>query len=60
MNLFWVFAFAESRIRRRVIHRFYGIANRNIFGAPRDAADGGGEPVDPEAQKQATSKLYGQ
>ena len=46
-----------TRIRRRVIHRFYGIANRNIFGGPRDSADAGGEPVDPEAQKQAASKL---
>lgn len=42
------------RIRRRVVHRFYGIANRNIFGGPRgDAADG--EPEDPEAQKQLSS-----
>ena len=49
--------FANSRIRRRVIHRFYGIANRNIFGGPRDATDGdAGESEDPEAQKEAASK----
>lgn len=28
-------------MRRRVLHRFYGIANRNIFGKPSDQADGG-------------------
>ncbi|XP_028416415.1 sodium/calcium exchanger NCL2-like [Dendronephthya gigantea] len=47
----------QEEIRRRVIHRFYGIANRNIFGGPRDSTDAGGEPSDPEAQRQASVGL---
>lgn len=35
----------QEEVRRRVIHRFYGIANRNIFGGPRTSTDG----ADPEA-----------
>ena len=44
-----------TRIRRRVIHRFYGIANNSIFGAPKDEGDAG-KKDDPEAQKKATGQ----
>ncbi|XP_028412363.1 sodium/calcium exchanger NCL-like [Dendronephthya gigantea] len=46
----------QEEIRRRVVHRFYGIANRNIFGGAR-GDDTDGEPEDPEAQKQASIGL---
>jgi hypothetical protein len=59
INIQSYLCFVHSRIRRRVLHRFYGIANRNIFGGPHggDATDAdGGEAEDPEAQKQAASE----